>query len=111
MFELTFEEAEECSRSQFVTLNASAGRGSNIKYRPKAFTEQGIYMLMTVLKGELAVTQSITVIRLFRQKTDDNEHDRKFEKIVVQLTDPSVRKSALFFLGEMYDAFNLLIFL
>ncbi len=65
MFELTFEEAEECSRSQIVTLNANTGRGSNIKYRPKALTEQGIYMLMSVLKGDLAVKQSITLIRLF----------------------------------------------
>ena len=126
MFGLTFKEAEECSRSQIVTLNASAGRGSNIKYRPKAFTEQGIYMLMTVLKGDLAIKQSITLIRLFRQmkdyivqtdgiyrhleRIDDKliEHDRKFERILEDLTDPNIKKSALFFSGEMYDAFSLL---
>ncbi len=34
-----------------------------IKYRPKAFTEQGIYMLITVLKGELVVKRSI-ILRL-----------------------------------------------
>ena len=33
-------------------------RGHNVKYLPYAFTEQGIYMLMTVLRGELAVKQS-----------------------------------------------------
>ena len=58
MFQLTDEEVSELSRSQNATLNKSAGRGSNIKYNPHAFTEQGIYMLMTVLKGELAVKQS-----------------------------------------------------
>ena len=56
------------SRSQIVTLNT--GRGSNIKYLPYAFTEQGIYMLMTVLKGELATKQSKALIRLFKQLKD-----------------------------------------
>ena len=33
--------------------------------KPRAFTEQGIYMLMTVLWGELAVRQSQALIRTF----------------------------------------------
>ena len=70
MFRLTDEEVSELSRSQNVTLNKSAGRGSNIKYNPHAFTEQGIYMLMTVLKGELAVKQSKALIRTFKQMKD-----------------------------------------
>ena len=37
---------------------------------PRAFTEQGIYMLMTVLHGSLAIEQSITLIRLFRSMKD-----------------------------------------
>ena len=45
-------------------------RGSNIKYAPYAFTEQGIYMLMTVLKGERATAQSKALIRLFKQMKD-----------------------------------------
>ena len=43
-------------------MNRGTGRGSNIKYNPHAFTEQGIYMLMTVLRGELAVRQSRSLI-------------------------------------------------
>ena len=43
MFQLTDEEVSELSRSQNATLNKSAGRGSNIKYNPHAFTEQGIF--------------------------------------------------------------------
>lgn len=34
------------------------GRTSNIKYKPYVFTEQGVYMLMTVLRGDLAIKQS-----------------------------------------------------
>jgi hypothetical protein len=37
---------------------------------PYVFTEQGIYMLMTVLKGDLAVQQSMALIRLFKQMKD-----------------------------------------
>ena len=70
MFQLTDEEVDELSRSQNVTLNKGTGRGSNIKYNPYAFTEQGIYMLMTVLRGDLAVKQSKALIRLFKQMKD-----------------------------------------
>lgn len=66
-FQLTDEELEEVSRSKFSTLNnESKGRGQNFKYNPYAFTEQGIYMLMTVLRGDLAVAQSKMLIRMFK---------------------------------------------
>ena len=45
-------------------------RGANIKYLPHAFTEQGVYMLMTVLKGDLATRQSMALIRLFKDMKD-----------------------------------------
>lgn len=70
MFRLNGEELNEISRSQNATLKKKVGRGSNIKYDPYAFTEQGIYMLMTVLKGELAVKQSKALIRMFKQMKD-----------------------------------------
>ena len=52
MFQLTDEECEilRCKNS----TSSWGGR----RYNPYAFTEQGIYMLMTVLKGELATKQS-----------------------------------------------------
>ena len=62
-------ENNESSRSKFLTLNKGS-RGSNVKYAPYAFTEQGIYMLMTVLKGERATAQSKALIRLFKQMKD-----------------------------------------
>lgn len=70
-FQLTWDEAEECSRSKNFTLNPK-GQGSNIKYRPWCFTESGIYMLMTVLKGDLATRQSKALMPIFtaRQSTD-----------------------------------------
>lgn len=56
------------SRSKKLTMKT--GRGHNIKYAPHAFTEQGIYMLMTVLKGDLATRQSKALIRTFKQMKD-----------------------------------------
>ena len=60
MFQLT---KEECSRSQFATLNE--GRGNNIKYLPYVFTEQGVAMLSGVLKSPIAVEVNIRIMRAF----------------------------------------------
>ena len=49
-------------RSEKSTANSISKR----RYLPFAFTEQGIYMLMTILRGDLAVRQSKTLIRLFK---------------------------------------------
>ena len=45
------------------------GRGGD-RRSPYAFTESGIYMLMTVLKGDLATKQSRALIRTFRAMKD-----------------------------------------
>ena len=64
-------ESEEISVSQNVTsIMQAKGMKGGRTYRPYAFTEQGIYMLMTVLKGELAVQQSIKLVRLFKRMKD-----------------------------------------
>ena len=57
MFELTDDEVEDL-RSNFLTANLN----SKSRYNPHVFTEQGLYMLMTVLKGPLAVKQSKALI-------------------------------------------------
>ncbi|WP_287131174.1 ORF6N domain-containing protein [Candidatus Cyanaurora vandensis] len=62
MFQLTQEEAES-SRLQIVTLDSAQNsrsqavtskRGSNIKYLPYAFTEQGVAMLFSILRSTQA---------------------------------------------------------
>lgn len=65
MFQLTKEETDNL-RSKFLTTNISPMSRS----LPYVFTEQGVYMLMTVLKGELATKQSKTLVRLFKQMKD-----------------------------------------
>ena len=67
MFQLTTEE-DGILKSQIATLNENGNkRGLHIKKLPFAFTEQGIYMLATVLRGELAEQQSIFIMRAFRE--------------------------------------------
>lgn len=68
MFQLDVNEIPTSLKSQFATLNDSGNkRGLHIKKMPYAFTEQGIYMLATVLKGELAQQQSIFIMRTFKE--------------------------------------------
>ena len=80
-FQLTKEEYNEILRSKNLTLELENDflRSKNLtskeqrggrQYRPFVFTEQGIYMLMTVLKGELATKQSIILIRTFKEMKD-----------------------------------------
>ena len=65
-FQLTKLEYTAILRSEKPTLE----QGKYSKFLPYAFTEQGIYMLMTVLKGEQAIAQSKALIRLFKQMKD-----------------------------------------
>lgn len=64
MFQLTTDEFENL-KCKFFT-SSWGGR----RKLPYAFTEQGIYMLMTVLRGDLAIEQSRTLIRLFKSMKD-----------------------------------------
>ena len=68
LFQLTRDEWE-ILRSKNST-SRSEQRSGGRRYLPYAFTEQGIYMLMTVLKGELATKQSKALIRMFKQMKD-----------------------------------------
>ena len=64
MFQLTKEEF-----NNLISKNLTSSWGGRRKL-PKVFTEQGIYMLMTVLKGDLATRQSKALIRTFKQMKD-----------------------------------------
>lgn len=60
MFELTHEEYLSL-RHQFGTLK----RGQHSKYKPYAFTEQGVAMLSSVLNSSTAIDVNIQIIRVF----------------------------------------------
>ena len=64
-FQLTEEEYQN-----LLSQNVTASWGGDRRTKPWAFSESGIYMLMTVLKGEMATKQSIALIRTFRAMKD-----------------------------------------
>ena len=72
MFQLTKSEFDN-----LISKKSTSSWGGRRKL-PYAFTEQGIYMLMTVLKGQLAVKQSKALIRLFKQMKDFVVENRDF---------------------------------
>lgn len=63
-FKLTQEEWKDL-RSKNLTSSWGGSR-----HLPNVFTEQGVYMLMTVLKGELAAKQSKDLVKTFKKMKD-----------------------------------------
>ena len=133
-FQLTDEEVKELSRWKFSTLNNdnpdnlrwknSTSNWGGTRYNPYAFTEQGIYMLMTVLKGELAVAQSKTLIRLFKEmkhfiqnnaflfdeiisvKQHLLQHDERIDELFMLMDKYNIEeKQGIFFQGQIFDAY------
>ena len=54
-------------RSKILTLNAEGGRGKHSKHGYKAFTERGLYMLATILKGEIATRATLAIVNAYAQ--------------------------------------------
>ena len=125
-FQLNKEEYEIILRSKKSTSSWGGTRKL-----PYAFTEQGIYMLMTVLKGDLATKQSIALIDDFKQMKDYivenkdvlstnetikltnlvNEHsnkiaviENKLEIVMDNFIDPNTYKHYLIKDGEKIEA-------
>ena len=114
-------------RSQIATLNENAGRGKHRKYLPYVFTEQGIAMLSGLLKNDIADQVSINKMdafvemrkflmlngQLFERLTNVEytllEHDKKFDKVFNQLQQEEHIKQRIFFEGQIYDAYSLII--
>ena len=97
------------------------------RYLPYVFTEQGIAMLAGVLKNEIAVKVSINIIKSFiemRKFIYENgqiferltnveykllEHNKKFDEIFNKLQQEENIKQRIFFDGQIYDAYSLII--
>ena len=100
----------------------------NLRF-PYVYTEQGISMLAGVLKNEIAVQVSINIIRafiemrkfislngkLFKRLTNVEckilEHDKKFDIVFneLQKDEKMEFKQKIFFDGQIYDAYSLII--
>ena len=114
-------------RSQIATLDKNLGKGRHRKYLPYVFTEQGIAMLSGLLKNDIAIQVSINIMnafvemrkfltingQLFERLTNIEykllEHDRKFNKVFDQFQHEENIKQKIFFEGQVYDAYSLII--
>ena len=137
-FQLTKAEVEELlrfqngtlknnkfSRSQIGTLNKNDDtRGYNIKYLPYVFTEQGVAMLASVLRTPVAAKVSIDIMRSFvlmrryisKSLIEQNYinnlvlgHEERLKIVEEAFSKFKDKKDHLFFKGEVYDAYSLLI--
>lgn len=124
-FEASNDE-ENSLRSNFLTLKNS--RGVHSKYSPKLFTEQGVYMLATVLKSKVATDITVKIIRTFanmrslikandfyihqlkelekRQLSYEIKSDEKFDRIFDALEDKEIHPTnGIFYNGQIFDAY------
>ena len=94
---------------------------------PYVFTEQGIAMLSGLLKNDIAVQVSINIMnafvemrkfliqngQIFERLTNIEykllEHDKKFNEVFNQLQVEENIKQKIFFEGQIYDAYSLII--
>ncbi len=124
-FQLTDEEYKSL-RCKIFTLNEN-GRGQHRKYLPYAFTEYGITMLAGLLKSQVAVNVSIKIVnsfiemrkflasngqvfeRLTNVEYQLQEHNKKFDEVFNQLQLGENIKQRIFFDGQIYDAYSIII--
>ena len=123
MFRLTKEEYIELLRFQTETFNIKQDNYS--KYLPYAFTEQGVAMLATILKTEVAAKTSIAIMDAFvemkkyisnsliennyyKNMIINHEHEIKLLKETLYKFEQKENTTGLFFKGQIYDAYSLL---
>ena len=98
IFELNNQEIASL-RSKILTLK-NAGRGQHTKYPPKAFTEKGLYMLATILKGERAEQTTIDIIEAYAKL---KELSRVIVELPQQEEDTVVQKQLLHRGGQLIE--------
>ena len=81
MFELTTKEFENW-RSQFVTSKSDK---MGLRYKPMAFTEQGVAMLSSVLNSERAIQVNIQIIRAFTKLREMLATHKDLQKKIVAM--------------------------
>jgi len=138
MFQLTKEEYiniqiqiktnKNNSRFQIETLNKNNQKqGLNVKYLPYVFTEQGVAMLSSILKTEVAEKTSIAIMDAFvemrkyissnlinheyitNQVLKNTEDIKLLQESFNSFSKNKISTSGLFFEGQIYDSYSLLL--
>jgi len=123
---LTNEETKEL-RSKISALEIK-GQGKYSKYAPRVFTEQGLYMLATILKSKVATEVSIAIMDTFVKmrhyinynksflphkfmilEEKVNENSKRINELFDKFDPKDIVKNYLFFEGDFYDSYSLLL--
>lgn len=134
-FQLTEKEFSNL-RCQIVTSSLKKQNYGGRRYLPYVFTEQGIAMLSALLKSNIAIKVSINIMKAFiemrkfilingqvfdrltnveykllEQNKMLTDHEKKFEKVFdeLQKNKETEFKQQIFFNGQIYDAYSLII--
>lgn len=120
---LTDEEKNNL-RSKFSTTNISSMSRSN----PRVFTEQGVYMLATILKSKKATEVSIRIMDTFvkmrhyiryneqllprkylllEEKVDNNT--KRIDELFDRFNPKVITKNSIFYKNDIYDAYSVLM--
>ena len=123
MFQLTDDEYKSLISQNAISKKGRGGRRTS----PYVFTEQGIAMLSTVLKSDIAVDVSIKIMdafvemrnfllsnremfaRLDRVELKQLETDKKLEEVFNYIGANTEVKQNIFFDGQIYDAFSFIV--
>jgi len=120
-------------KSQIVTSHDStffSGQAGGRRKPPNAFTEQGVYMLGTVLRGTLAEQQTVFIMRAFRELRQfiasneimfekirsvelrrlmfEQKTDKRLEQLFEHISTREESNQKVFFDGQLFDAFSLI---
>ncbi len=119
------------NNNEFNNLRSNdlTAKFSKTRINPKVFTEQGIYMLATILKSKVASDVTVSIIRTFanmrklinsndfythqlkelekRQLTYEIKSDEKFDNIFNALEDKQLKPDdGIFYDGQIFDAYT-----
>ncbi len=129
-FQLDKDEYENL-RCQIVTSSDNQRGHGGRRYMPYSYTEQGVAMLSGLLNSPKAVQVSVGIMRAFvemrkfiannaalldrmatieyRQLEYQQSTDERFDKVFGYLEAHALPSQKIFFKGEMFDAFTLLV--
>lgn len=130
-FKVTRDELEELRCQIGILAGQEAGHGIGRTYLPYVYTEQGVAMLSAILRSQVAIDASVRIMRAFvemrrfvasnaamfeqiravelRQLEYQKTTDERFERVFDYMETHGAPKQKIFFDGQVYDAFALLV--
>lgn len=129
-FQLTEDEYSNLKCQSGISSSENSGYGGR-RTLPYVYTEQGISMLASVLHSDVAINTSISIMRTFvemrhfiannqflferisevelNQLEYQKKTDEKLDEIFEYISDHEESQQKIFYDGQIYDAFSLLI--